>query len=195
MLIDTDVLSSLPDSIFIEGLAEVIKYGVIYDAAFFEWLEDNSQSVLSREPDALQFIVRRSCEIKADVVASDEREQNRRAILNFGHTVGHALEAETRYGELLHGEAVSIGMVMESDLAWRENLCDEQTVQRIRNIVKTYRLPHKAPTIDKDRLLESMAMDKKVLKGELRFVLPRGIGSVVLTSDYDKKNLVATLNA
>ena len=195
VLIDTDVLSSLPDSIFIEGLAEVIKYGVIYDAAFFEWLEDNSQSVLSREPDALQFIVRRSCEIKADVVASDEREQNRRAILNFGHTVGHALEAETRYGELLHGEAVSIGMVMESDLAWRENLCDEQTVQRIRNIVKTYRLPHKAPTIDKDRLLESMAMDKKVLKGELRFVLPRGIGSVVLTSDYDKKNLVATLNA
>lgn len=195
VLIDTDVLTSLPDEIFIEGLAEVIKYGVIYDAAFFEWLEDNTQSVLAREPDALQFIVRRSCEIKADVVASDEREQNQRAILNFGHTVGHALEAETRYGELLHGQAVSIGMVIESELACRENLCDEHTARRINNIVKAYRLPYKAPQVDKARLLESMAMDKKVVGGELRFVLPSAIGSVVLTGDYDQKNLEATLNA
>ncbi|MCY4095163.1 MAG: 3-dehydroquinate synthase [Gammaproteobacteria bacterium] len=194
VLIDTDVLSSLPDHVFIEGLAEVIKYGVIYDAAFFEWLEDNTQSVLAREPEALQFIVRRSCEIKAEVVASDEREQNQRAILNFGHTVAHALEAETQYGELRHGQAVSIGMVMESDLACRENLCDTQTAQRIRNIVEAYRLPHTAPEVDVARLLDSMAMDKKVVEGELRFVLPRAIGSVVVTGGFDQENLEATLN-
>lgn len=194
VLIDTQVLASLPDEIFIEGLAEVIKYGVIYDAAFFEWLEDNTQSVMAREPDALQFIVRRSCEIKAEVVASDEREQNRRAILNFGHTFGHALEAETRYGELLHGQAVSIGMVMAADLALREDLCDARTAQRIRNIVKAYQLPHEAPPVDKDRLLASMAMDKKVLQGAIRFVLPRSIGEVVVTGEFDPKNLEATLS-
>ncbi len=195
VLIDTAVLASLPEDIFIEGLAEVIKYGVIYDAAFFEWLEDNSQSVLAREPEALQFIVRRSCEIKAEVVASDEREQNRRAILNYGHTFGHALEAETRYGELLHGQAVSIGMVMAADLALREDLCDTRTTQRIRNIVKAYGLPSEAPHVDKDRMLASMAMDKKVAQGKLRFVLPESIGKVVLTGEYDPKNLEATLNA
>ena len=195
VLIDTAVLASLPEDIFIEGLAEVIKYGVIYDAAFFEWLEDNSQSVLAREPEALQFIVRRSCEIKAEVVASDEREQNRRAILNYGHTFGHALEAETRYGELLHGQAVSIGMVMAADLALREDLCDTRTTQRIRNIVKAYGLPYEAPQVDKDRMLASMAMDKKVVQGKLRFVLPESIGKVVLTGEYDPKNLEATLNA
>ena len=195
VLIDTDVLASLPEEIFVEGLAEVIKYGVIYDEAFFEWLEDNTHSILAREPDALQFIVRRSCEIKAEVVASDEREQSRRAILNFGHTFGHALEAETRYGDLLHGHAVSIGMVMAADLAQRENLCNAQTAQRIRNIVKAYRLPDKAPPVDKSRLLASMAMDKKVVQGELRFVLPKSIGTVVLTGEYDQKNLEATLNA
>ena len=195
VLIDTDVLTSLPDEIFIEGLAEVIKYGVIYDAAFFEWLEDNSQAVLARDRDALQYIVRRSCEIKAVVVASDEREQNRRAILNFGHTVGHALEAQTRYGELLHGEAVSIGMVMETDLALREKLCDQQTAQRIRNVVKAYQLPYEAPHLNKDRFLASMAMDKKVVQGALRFVLPQSIGKVVLTGEYDPKNLEATLKA
>ena len=195
VLIDTAVLTSLPDDIFVEGLAEVIKYGVIYDAAFFEWLEDNTQSVLAREPDALEFIVRRSCEIKAEVVASDEREQSRRAILNFGHTFGHALEAETRYGELLHGQAVSIGMVMAADLALRENLCDARTTQRIRNIVKAYGLPYEAPNVDKDRMLASMAMDKKVVKGELRFVLPESIGKVVLTGEYDPKNLDATLSS
>ena len=195
VLIDTEVLTTLPDEIFVEGLAEVIKYGVIYDAAFFEWLEDNTKAVLAREPDALQFIVRRSCEIKAEVVAGDEREQNQRAILNFGHTIGHALEAETRYGELLHGQAVSIGMVMETDLACRERLCDERTAQRIRNIVKAYRLPYEAPRVDKNRLLASMAMDKKVVRGELRFVLPKSIGTVVLTGEYDQKNLEATLTA
>ena len=195
VLIDTNVLTSLPEEIFVEGLAEVIKYGVIYDPAFFEWLEDNTHSVLAREPDSLEFIVRRSCEIKAEVVASDERERNRRAILNFGHTFGHAIEAETRYGELLHGQAVSIGMVMASDLALRENLCDARTAQRIRNIVNAYGLPDKAPHVDKGRLLASMAMDKKVIQGELRFVLPKSIGTVVLTSEYDQKNLEATLDS
>ena len=194
VLIDTTVLATLPDDIFIEGLAEVIKYGVIYDAAFFEWLEDNTQSVLARDADALQFIVRRSCEIKAEVVASDEREQNRRAILNFGHTFGHALEAETRYGELLHGQAVSIGMVMAADLALREGFCDARTTQRIRDIVKAYRLPYETPRVDKDRMLASMAMDKKVVGGALRFVLPESIGKVVLTGEYDPKNLEATLS-
>lgn len=195
VLIDTDVLNSLPNEVFIEGLAEVIKYGVIYDEAFFEWLEDNASAVLTREPSALQFIVRRSCEIKAEIVASDEREQNLRAILNFGHTFGHALEAETKYGELLHGEAVSIGMVMAADLALREGLCDVHTAKRIRNIVATYQLPLKPPLVQKERLLASMTMDKKVVQGGLRFVLPQSIGSVVVTGEYDPKNLDATLSA
>ncbi len=195
VLIDTDALSTLPSNIFIEGLAEVIKYGVIYDAEFFEWLEDHRNDVLARKPSALQFIVRRSCEIKAAVVTADEREQNQRAILNFGHTFGHALEAETNYDELLHGQAVSIGMAMASDLAEREGICNAATAKRIRNILTAYGLPTLAPNIDKDRMLASMTMDKKVIQGTLRFVLPQHIGSVAIVSDYDPKHLDATLDA
>ena len=195
VLIDTAVLDTLSDEIFIEGLAEVIKYGVIYDAAFFDWLEANADRVLRREQDALLHIVRRSCEIKAAVVASDERERDQRAILNYGHTFGHALEAETKYGELLHGEAVSIGMAMAADLACREGLCDRATQQRIRSLLATYRLPLKGPSIEKERLLASMRMDKKVVEGGIRFVLPRAIGQVVVTGEYDQKNLDATLSS
>lgn len=195
VIIDTETLSTLPPKVYREGLAEVIKYGVIYDAEFFAWLEDNAQAVLARDSDSLQFIVRRSCEIKAAIVAADEREQGQRAILNYGHTFGHALEAEAGYGQLLHGEAVSVGMVMAADLALRESLCDARTALRIKNIVKAYRLPFMPPELDKIRFLDHMAMDKKVQRGEFRFVLPERIGSVVVTGDYAPANLDQTLCA
>ena len=193
VLIDTDVLNSLPPKVFIEGLAEVIKYGVIYDATFFQWLEDNVTNVLKREPEALQYIVQRSCEIKAEVVATDEREQGLRAILNFGHTFAHAFEALTQYGELLHGEAVGIGMVCAADFAYREGVCDQETARRIRNIATAYGLRTEPPRIDVERIKTSMAMDKKVVGGSIRFVLPTKIGEVKVTSDYDEKNLDETL--
>lgn len=195
VVIDTEVLKSLPTKVFVEGLAEVIKYGVIYDAEFFEWLEDNAANVLSREAEALQFIVRRSCEIKAAVVAADEREQGLRNILNYGHTFGHAFEALTQYGELLHGEAVSIGMVCAANLAFREGICDQRTALRVKNIASTYGLPTEPPTIDVEHVKTSMAMDKKVLGGSIRFVLPTEIGTVKVTSDYDDENLTKTLAA
>lgn len=195
VLIDAATLRTLPPKVFTEGLAEVIKYGVIYDPEFFAWLEDNANAVLGRETDALQFIVRRSCEIKAAVVADDEREQGQRAILNYGHTFGHALEAECGYGQLLHGEAVSIGMVMAADLATREGYCDSRTAKRIKNILAAYRLPSTPPVFDKHALLRSMAMDKKVQQGKLRFVLPKYIGSVFITGEFRLVNLHETLDA
>ena len=195
VLIDIDTLKSLPPKIFLEGLAEVIKYGVIADAGFFEWLEDNADAVLARESSALDFIVRRSCEIKAQIVASDEREQGQRTILNYGHTFGHALETETGYGELLHGEAVSVGMIMAADLALREGICDRHAAQRIKNLVEAFRLPFEPPKFDKQAVLASMAMDKKVVHGELRFVLPQTIGSVVVTNETKPENLNETLDA
>lgn len=194
VIIDTNTLNSLPDRIFIEGLAEVIKYGVIYDAEFFSWLEDNASHVLARDPSAINFIVQRSCEIKAEVVAQDEREAGLRAILNFGHTFGHALEVQSNYGELLHGEAVAIGMVLAGDLALRTGLCDHRAAHRIQNIVKAYGLPDKPPSFNTEALLKSMSLDKKVISGQMRFILPLEIGKVVVTSDVRTEDLRTTLS-
>lgn len=195
VLIDIATLRSLPDRIFLEGLAEVIKYGVIADAEFFEWLENNVSAIQARESSALEHIVRRSCEIKADVVAADEREQGLRAILNYGHTFGHALEIETGYGQLLHGEAVSVGMVMAADLASRDGRCSRDTAQRIKGLLDAFSLPTQPPSFDKQALLSSMSLDKKVVGGKVRFVLPSAIGSVAVASEVAKEHLDQTLDA
>ncbi len=185
VLIDTDTLDTLDERELRAGLAEVIKHGAICDAAFFDWLEDNIQALLERDPDALAHAIRRSCEIKAAVVAEDEREAGRRAILNFGHTFGHAIERCQGYGEWLHGEAVAAGMIMAAELSGIQP--DE--IDRLRKLVAAAGLPVEPPSISPDDWLAAMGMDKKVQRKKLRFVLLERLGRAFTTTDYDNGTL------
>ncbi len=185
VMIDTDTLGTLPDRELKAGLAEVIKYGAICDRPFFEWLEANVAALLQRDPEALAFAIRRSCELKAAVVAEDELELGRRAILNFGHTFGHAIERCQGYGEWLHGEAVAAGMVMAAELSG----IDAAEMQRLHDLIVAAGLPAKPPSISADHWQAAMGMDKKVQAKTLRFVLLRGLGSAYTTSDYDRDRL------
>ena len=189
VLIDTETLQTLPDRELKAGLAEVIKYGAIGDADFFAWLEGNVDALLARDPQALAVAIRRSCELKAGIVAEDERESGRRAILNFGHTFGHAIERCQGYGKWLHGEAVAAGMVMAAQLSSGNIVLAE----RIGNLLERAGLPTRPPAIDALDLLAAMGMDKKVLQKRLRFVLLRGLGEAFVTSDYDAARLDAVL--
>jgi 3-dehydroquinate synthase len=168
---DLDTLDTLPAREFSAGLAEIIKYGPIADMAFFDWLESNIDALLAREDAALRHAIRRSCEIKAQVVQLDERESGLRAILNFGHTFGHAIEAGLGYGEWLHGEAVGCGMVMASELSRRLGLIDAGFSARIERLVSRAGLPVRGPALAVDRYLELMRVDKKAESGEIRFVV------------------------
>ena len=185
VLIDTGTLDTLPAREFSAGLAEVVKYGAIADSGFFAWLEDNIDALMARDAQALGHAIRRSCEIKAEVVAEDEREAGRRAILNFGHTFGHAIEHCQGYGEWLHGEAVAAGMVMAARLSGvAEADCD-----RLVGLLERAGLPVAPPQVGAEALLDAMRRDKKVLKKTLRFVLLRGLGDAHVTSDYDQARL------
>jgi 3-dehydroquinate synthase len=168
---DLDTLATLPSREFSAGLAEVIKYGPIADAAFLDWLEENIERLLARDTAVLAHAVRRSCEIKAWVVERDEREAGLRAILNFGHTFGHAIEAGLGYGRWLHGEAVGCGMVMALDLSQRLGLVDGDFVARVTSLLRQAGLPAVAPALGVDRYLELMQLDKKAEAGEIRFVV------------------------
>jgi 3-dehydroquinate synthase len=180
VLADLDVLDTLPGRELSAGLAEVIKYGPIADAAFLDWVESHLDALLARERAALAHAVRRSCEIKAWVVGQDERESGLRAILNFGHTFGHAIEAGLGYGQWLHGEAVGCGMVMAADLSARLGLVPPSFVDRMRCLVAHARLPVAVPaTIGVERFVELMRVDKKAEGGEIRFVLIDSIGRAV----------------
>ena len=185
VLIDTDTLSTLPERELAAGLAEVIKHGVICDLEFFEWLEANMPRLLARDPDALAHAIRRCCEIKAEVVAEDEREAGRRAILNFGHTFGHAIEHCQGYGEWLHGEAVAAGMVMAARLS---GLAAGE-LERLTGVIAAAGLPTQPPGIASDDWLAAMGMDKKVQGKQLRFVLLDAIGQCRVSSDYDDERL------
>jgi 3-dehydroquinate synthase len=176
VLCDLDVLSSLPERELSAGLAEVIKYGPIADEAFLGWIEDNLDALLARDPSALAHAVQRSCEIKAWVVGQDEREGGLRAILNFGHTFGHAIEAGLGYGEWLHGEAVGCGMVMASDLSVRQGFMPAAFLERMQQLVERARLPVRGPALGAERYLELMRVDKKAEGGEMRFVLIEALG-------------------
>ena len=189
VLIDTDTLTTLPDRELKAGLAEVIKYGAIADSEFFGWLEANIGELLARNPDALSYAIRRSCELKAEVVAGDEREAGRRAILNFGHTFGHAIENSLGYGEWLHGEAVAAGMLMAAELSGISD--DEQS--RLQNLVKAAGLPAGPPPIGSENMRSAMKMDKKVQAKQIRFVLLRALGDAYVTSDYDDDLLTRVL--
>ncbi len=182
VLIDTDTLGTLPDRELHAGLAEVIKHGAICDGEFFEWLEGNIQALLDRDPEALAHAVRRSCEIKAGVVAEDEREAGRRAILNFGHTFGHAIERCQGYGDWLHGEAVGAGMIMAARLSG----LDDSDVERLRGLVARAGLPIDPPPLAADDWMAAMGMDQKVQHKTLRFVLLKALGDAYTTSDYDQ---------
>ena len=185
VLIDTDTLSTLPDRELRAGIAEVIKYGAICDAEFFAWLEDNMQALLARDPQALAHAIQRSCELKAEVVAEDEREAGRRAILNFGHTFGHAIEHCQGYGEWLHGEAVAAGMIMAARLSGIAGT----DIDRLRQLVAAAGLPVEPPAIAADDWMAAMGMDKKVKGKQLRFVLLDAIGSSRVSGDYDQRRL------
>ncbi len=193
VLADMDALTTLPDRELRAGLAEVVKYGCVWDAVLFDWLELNIDSLTGRDAAALEYAVERSCSIKATVVGRDERESDLRAILNFGHTFGHALEAATHYETYLHGEAVALGMVMAADLSHRLGLIDGDTQERIRALLERAGLPTVPPRIGAARAMELMQMDKKVLAGNLRLVLLERLGRAVVTASQAPDALAATL--
>src|ERR1700684_2228229 len=190
---DTNTLATLPDRELRAGLAEVIKYGCIWDPLLFDWLENNMAKLLARDVDALTYAIGRSCEIKATVVAKDEREQNLRAILNFGHTFGHAIEAATAYETYLHGEAVGLGMLIAANLSHRLGLLDVPIKDRVREALRKTGLPIEPPRVGAAKILELMQMDKKVLAGSVRLVLLEKLGRAIVTSDYSQAALDAAL--
>jgi len=194
VIIDTDTLDSLPKREFAAGLAEVIKYGLIRDASFLSWLERKLNNLLQRDSDTLAQAIKRSCRIKADIVALDEREGGLRAILNLGHTFGHAIETGLGYGCWLHGEAVAVGMLMAADLSARLGWLVPSDVERVRALLKRADLPVRAPTeLNVNDMLGLMAVDKKVQDGQLRLVLLRALGDAVVVEHDDRALLEATL--
>ena len=196
VIADTDTLATLDERQLSAGLAEVIKYGLIRDLPFFEWLEANMHKLLEREPQALAYAIDRSCQNKAEVVAADEKEGGVRATLNLGHTFGHAIEAASGYGKWLHGEAVGTGMLLAADLSARMGMLGSADVHRIENILDKARLPTRAPAnMDFETFMKFMAVDKKVEAGSIRLILLRRIGEALITADYDPQLLKTTIDA
>jgi 3-dehydroquinate synthase len=196
VLADMTLLSSLPPRELSAGIAEIIKYGLISDYPFFEWLEENIDRLLAGDQEALAYAVERSCRNKAEVVAADEHEGGIRAILNFGHTFGHAIETAQGYGNWLHGEAVAAGMVMAADLSWRRGDISAEELARVRDLLIRARLPVTAPDdMTPARFVELMGVDKKVLDGRLRLVLLESMGKAIVTSDINTDLLSETFAA
>ena len=195
VLADIQTLDTLPDRELRAGLAEVIKYGLIWDEAFFVWLEQNMEALLRRDTVALAYAVRRSCEIKAGIVAHDERESGVRALLNLGHTFGHAIEAGMGFGTWLHGEAVAAGSVLAAQMSERMGLISEGDTARAVRIFRSAGLPVQAPRLGVDRYLELMGLDKKVEQGKLRLILLRRVGEAFVTSDFPQHTLEEVLQA
>lgn len=196
VIIDTDVLTTLPDSELSAGLAEVVKYGFIYDIDFFRWLETNMDRLRQRDTEALTYAIRRSCEIKAEIVAADEREHGQRALLNLGHTFGHAIESAQGYGSWLHGEAVAAGTCMALDLSHRLGWLKQQDVVRGQALISKAGLPVEPPAdMTAECFLQYMARDKKVKQGMLRLILLKDIGHAVVSEDFEHDKLLETLNA
>jgi 3-dehydroquinate synthase len=188
--IDTATLNTLPRREFLSGLGEVIKYGVIWDEEFLAYLEANQDKILSLDATTLTHIIGRSCEIKAEVVSKDERESGLRAILNYGHTIGHALETLTGYRKYLHGEAVSIGMYMEARLSHQLGLIDKRAVARIKALIDSFGLPTEMPgDIGVQDLIGKMQLDKKTVAGRMHFVLPERVGQVRIYSEVSVEDI------
>ncbi len=192
---DTSVLSTLPDRELVAGLAEVIKYGLIRDYEFFCWLETNIEKLVERDLSALQEAIERSCKNKAIIVAEDEKEKGLRALLNFGHTFGHAIETGLSYKDWLHGEAVGFGMLMAAEMSFRQGWLDKNSLSRIERLLTKVQLPLALPEkmLDKD-IRDLMSVDKKATDKGLRLVLLKGIGEALVTSEYDEQCLLETLS-
>jgi len=182
---DVATLDTLSERELRSGIAEVIKHGLALDAVFVEWLEEHIEKIVARDRDALTHAVRRSCELKARIVAGDERESGARALLNFGHTFGHAIEAGAGYGAWLHGEAVAAGMVMAAELSALMGDLKKTEVSRVRHLLKRAGLPVAGPALAPERLMELMALDKKAAKGRTRFVVLEAMGRAALRADVD----------
>jgi len=193
VLADTDTLETLPERELRSGLAEVIKHGLIRDAAFFTWIEANIERLLARDAEALEHAVLRSVAIKADIVAEDERENGLRKVLNFGHTVGHAIETGLGYGAWLHGEAVAAGMVMATDLSHQLGYLSEADAGRIRSLLQRAGLPTAAKGIAPARMQQLMSVDKKVKEGRIQFVLLERLGAATLRDDVPAAAIDRTL--
>jgi 3-dehydroquinate synthase len=194
VLIDTETLSTLPEREYVAGLGEVVKYGVILDAELFEYLESRIKPLIARDPDVLEHVIARSCELKADIVRQDEREETGlRAVLNYGHTFAHALETLTHYKRYLHGEAVAIGMQCAARLAERLGRVEPGLTERQGRLMAALGLPVALPKLDHEKFLESMMHDKKVEHGRLRLVLPTRLGHVELVSDVPGDDVLAAL--
>ena len=183
VLIDTDCLATLPPRELAAGLAEVVKYGAIRDAAFFGWLEQNMEALVARDPAALAHAIETSCRVKAQIVAADEREEGERALLNFGHTFGHAIESGVGYGVWLHGEAVAMGMVIAADVSRRLGRIAAADGDRLRRLLARANLPVAAPALGFERWKALMARDKKVSAGAVRFVLLDALGKAAISAD------------
>lgn len=195
VIADTETLNTLDDKQLSAGIAEVIKYGLIRDADFFDWLEQNMSALLQRDSNKLSKAIEHSCQSKAEVVAADEREAGQRALLNLGHTFGHAIESGMGYGNWLHGEAVATGMLMAADLSQRCQWLKAADVERIEQILLNANLPVRAPKqISTQRFLELMSVDKKVEHGKINLILLKSIGSSFVCKDYDPKLLQETLD-
>ncbi len=193
---DTDTLNTLPDRELSAGLAEVIKYGLIRDLPFLEWLESAMDALLQRQPTALTYAIERSCRNKADIVAADERESGVRALLNLGHTFGHAIETGVGYGVWLHGEAVAAGLYLAAELSARLGWLRTEQVQRVVALLRRARLPlQPPPQLTTEELLQLMAVDKKAQDGRLRLVLLQPLGAGVIADRVDTRLLRATLDA
>jgi 3-dehydroquinate synthase len=187
VVIDIECLKTLPAREFAAGMAEVIKYGIIYDQAFFTWLEDNAEKIKQLDPAAIIYMLKRCCAIKAEVVALDEKEHGIRALLNLGHTFGHAIEAEQGYGNWLHGEAVAAGMVLAAKTSLKQGLINEAEASRISQLIALFDLPLKAPAeMQYSHFAEHMQLDKKVLNGQLRLVLPTSVGTSALVDNVSE---------
>jgi len=197
VFIDTGSLSTLPDRELRSGVSEIVKYGLIRDAEFFEWQEDNMEKLLERDSDALRFAITRSCQNKAAVVKADEKESGVRATLNLGHTFGHAIENGSGYGSWLHGEAVSIGTAMAATMSGRMGWIDESLVKRIYTLLDRAKLPLELPVdspMNEDKFLRRMSVDKKVANGKLRLILLKGdLGNCVFTGDFDEAAMKSTI--
>lgn len=196
--IDIDTLSTLPDRELQSGISEIIKYGLITDADFFIWLEKNMDGLLSRDVDKFKYAIKRSCEIKADVVKADEKEAGLRATLNLGHTFGHAIENGSGYGHWLHGEAVAIGTAMAATMSGRMGWIDQSIVQRVYDILHVANLPTELPLdspMNREKFLKLMSVDKKVANGKLRLILLKGeLGECVFTGEFDEEAMVSTID-
>ena len=190
---DTAFLSSLDTKEMSDGLAEIIKYGLIYDRDFFVWLQTNISNILEQDRASLGHAVQRSCQIKAEIVAQDEREQSIRAILNFGHTFGHAIENQTGYDQWSHGQAIAAGMVLASKLSAKMSLISEEDVELIKDILLRAGLPVEPPKISTHDFIDAMKADKKVKDRVIQLVLLKEIGSAFLTADYSEEDLEETL--